>query len=299
MDVVLDRLMQESLELVNEFVGLLPRLLVALVVLVVAVGMGRIAARGLRRILVRTDFSGTHRAFFGKVAVWTFALVGLYLGLTVLEFDGVATGLLAGGGITAVVLGFAFREIGENFLAGFFLAFGRPFEVGDLIRSGDLEGVVRGVDVRHTHIRTADGRDIYIPSARIFNDPLINYTKDGLRRPSFTVGIDYRDDVEAARQELLRTVRAVPGVLAQPAPAVVIADLGPQYVELQVTFWAESDAEELSLANLRSRVMDASREGLARGGFTFSSEVTTGLVGGEGRPFRVELSGEVPTATTA
>lgn len=298
MDGVLDLLRQETLALVEEVVGLAPRLLVALLVLLFAVALGRVAARGVRRVLERTAFSGTHRTFFGKVVVWIFAFVGVYLGLRVMEFDGVAMGLLAGGGITAVVLGFAFREIGENFLAGFFLAFSRPFDVGDLIRSGDLEGVVRGVDIRHTHVRTADGRDIYIPSARIFNDPLTNYTKDGLRRPVFTVGIDYRDDVQAARETVLAAVRGVSGVLDRPPPAVVVQALGPQYVELQAIFWVDAGARELSLAQIRSRAMDAARQSLAESGFTFSSEVTTALEPGGDRPFRVDLGDDAPPSAS-
>jgi len=294
MEAVLATLGEATQALLGQLVELTPRLLVALVVLLIAVVVGRVTARGVRRVLERTDFSGTHRAFFGKVVVWVFAFVGIYLGLQVMGFGGVATGLLAGGGITAVVLGFAFREIGENFLAGFFLAFSRPFDVGDLIRSGDLEGVVRGVDIRHTHVRTADGRDIYIPSARIFNDPLINYTKDGLRRPTFTVGIDYRDDVEGARAAVLDALREVPEVLDRPAPGVVVAGLGPQYVELQAIFWIEVGAEELSLASIRGRSMEAARVRLAEGGFTFSSEVSTGVVSAGEHAFRLEMEGEEP-----
>jgi len=283
MDAVFDTLTEETRVLVAEIVRLVPRLLVALLILLSTVLLGRLAARGVRRILERTDFSGTHRAFFGKAVVWLFAFVGVYLGLRVLEFHGVATGLLAGGGVTAVVLGFAFREIGENFLAGFFLAFSRPFDVGDLIRSGDLEGVVRGVDIRNTHVRTADGRDIYIPSARIFNDPLVNYTK-------FTVGIDYRDDVEAAREALLGALRSVPEALDRPKPSVVVAEFESQYVGLRAIFWAEVGAEDASLAQIRGRAMEAARRRLAEGGFTFSSEVTTSLESAGDRPFRVQVS---------
>lgn len=160
-------------------------------------------------------------------------LFGLIIALNLLGLRGAAASLLDGGGVTAVVLGFAFREIGENFLAGFVLAFSRPFEVGDLIQSEELLGEVRGIELRHTHIRTADGRDIFIPSSQIVNKPVVNYTRDGLRSPSFTVGIDYADDSERARQILLKIVQSTEGVLEIPA-------LAAQYVELEVVFWIDT-----------------------------------------------------------
>ena len=186
--------------------------------------------------------------------------------------------------MTAIVLGFAFREIGENLLAGLFLAFSRPFQLGDLIRSADLEGTVRNIDLRSTHVRTVDGRDIYIPNAQIFNRPLTNYTKDGLRRPAFTFGIDYRDDAEAARQAALAAVRGVEGVLAEPPVEVALSALGPNYVELEATFWISTFDQDTDIVRIRSRAMDATRRVLLAGGFTVSSEVTTPLAVSRRKP---------------
>jgi small-conductance mechanosensitive channel len=67
------------------------------------------------------------------VTFWGVGLLGFALALNLVGLRAVASGLQAGGGITAVVLGFAFREIGENLLAGFLLAFSRPFKVNDII----------------------------------------------------------------------------------------------------------------------------------------------------------------------
>ena len=100
-----------------------------------------------------------------ELSLWIAAFVGALLALKVMGFEGVAAGMLAGGGATAIVFGFAFRQIGENLLAGLFLVFSRPFRIGDLIQSGGLpEGTVEALDLRNTHIRTTDGRDIFIPN---------------------------------------------------------------------------------------------------------------------------------------
>ena len=163
--------------LAEEWDGLMriiPRFVVALVVLGFSIILGRTLGKGIGRIISRGSFKTAHRNFFRGLTQWLIVFLGIILGLNILGLKSLATSLVAGGGITAVVLGFAFREIGENLLAGFFLAFSRPFEIGDLIQSSDFQGTVKSIELRSTHIRTADGRDIYIPSSEIFNKPLIN-----------------------------------------------------------------------------------------------------------------------------
>lgn len=150
------------------------------------------------------------------------------MALNILGFYGLATSILAGGGITAVILGFAFKDIGENFLAGFFMAFSRPFRTGDLIESEGLKGLVQTIELRHTHIRTADECDVYIPSAQLLSKPLFNYTRDGLRRGTFSVGIDYGDDADRACRLIQEKVAADEKVIPKPAPAVQIAGFTPQ-----------------------------------------------------------------------
>lgn len=84
---------------------------------------------------------------------------------------------------------------------------GRTFKPSDFIRSGDFEGRVEGIELRHTHIRAADGRDIFIPCYELFSHPLVNFTRDGLRRLTFRLGLDYGDDIDRARKMLLESVR--------------------------------------------------------------------------------------------
>jgi small conductance mechanosensitive channel len=164
---------------------LTPRLALALVVLVVGFLLARVAGRMVDALLARGELTQIQRGFFRLVAVRLAQLATLAVILDVLGFRGVATWLAASGGIVAVILGFAFRQIGENFIAGVFLAYRSPFRVGDLIRSGSLEGVVRSIDLRATHIRTAEGMDIFIPNSKILNEPVVNFTLDGNLRAEF------------------------------------------------------------------------------------------------------------------
>ncbi len=238
-------------------------------------------------IFSRTSLSGIHKSFFLNTITLLFVILGLIIALNILGLEKVAASLLAGGGITAVVLGFAFREIGENFLAGFFLAFSRPFNIGDTIQSGDFIGVVKSIELRNTHIRTADGRDIFIPSSQIFNQPLINYTKDGLRRPSFVVGIDYGDDAIKAVRLLLEVTKNVEGVLQKPPPGVYISELTAQYVQLEIFFWLDVFKEGVDFLKIKSKVMDNCRKTLLDNDFTLSSETTTNIALAEKTPMDI------------
>jgi small conductance mechanosensitive channel len=204
-------------------------------------------------------------------------VLGLVSAFHLLGLTGVATSLLATGGLMAIVLGFAFREIGENLLAGVFLAFSRSFDVGDLIESSGLLGTVRAIDLRQVHIRTGDGCDIFIPSASIYRNPLHNYTRDGLRRTDFTIGIDYGDDPERARGLILEALRATPGVLADPEPAVLLSGFSATTVDLQAFLWVNAFGPGPGLGEVRHAAMVAARQALAEAGFTFSGNVRTGV----------------------
>jgi len=283
MDIILEAFQKQWVV----FLDLMPKIIMALLVLLVAVWIGRKLGKTVIMIFSRTSLSGIHKSFFLNTITLLFVILGLIIALNILGLEKVAASLLAGGGITAVVLGFAFREIGENFLAGFFLAFSRPFNIGDTIQSGDFIGVVKSIELRNTHIRTSDGRDIFIPSSQIFNQPLINYTKDGLRRPSFVVGIDYGDDAIKAVRLLLEVTKNVEGVLQKPPPGVYISELTAQYVQLEIFFWLDVFKKGVDFLKIKSEVMDNCRKTLLDNDFTLSSETTTNIALAEKTPMDI------------
>jgi small-conductance mechanosensitive channel len=269
MDALMDGFTQDW----NTLIGMAPRILLATFVCLAFYWIGRLAGRGVAGVMRKSSITRTHLAFFRRLTVVVFTVFGLLLALNLIGLRSVSASLLAGGGISAVVLGFAFREIGENFLAGLLLAFNRPFEVGHLIESGGFQGTVRGIALRHTHIRSADGRDIFIPSAQILKVPLVNFTKDGLRRFSLAVAIDYRDDPAAARELLLEKVRGTDGVLDRIEPAVVVTALGSRTVELEAFYWVDTFTPGIDVGRIRSDLVGGCREALLSAGFTLTSDV--------------------------
>jgi len=259
------------------FLAFLPRLILGLAVFLIIYLFGKLSASAVVQIIKRNNFPETYHAFFRKMVKGIFVLIGFVIFLNLIGYNTLAASLVAGGGLTAVMLGFAFKDIGENFLAGFFLAFSRPFTTDDVIETEGIMGTVESIELRHTHIRTPDGCDVFVPSSQLFTKPLYNYTRDGLRRGSFTVGIDYGDDSGLAATLLLNTTRETKGVLSSPESVVQIKSFESAFVEIQVFFWIEAKNQEKTLAMIRTHVMDRCRSALRENGFTISSDVSTAI----------------------
>ncbi|REL33155.1 hypothetical protein DYD21_12930 [Rhodohalobacter sp. SW132] len=259
------------------FVGFLPRLIIAVTIFLLIYFIGRGIAKLVVKILSRSSMPAAHHDFFRKLISTIAVFVGIVVFLNLIGYSTLAASLVAGGGLTAVMLGFAFKDIGENFLAGFFLAFSRPFNSDDVIESGGIMGRVKSIQLRHTHVRTSEGCDVFIPSAQLFTKPLHNYTLDGLRRGGFTVGIDYSDDSQAAITLLQQTLKGARGVLKKPSASVSIRGFDPDFVELQVYFWINARDQEATLPVVRTALMNTCRKALIEAGFTFSADVSTAV----------------------
>lgn len=262
-----------------------PAILGALIVLLVLMGIGHLAGVAASRLLDRTGRAEGYGNLVRRLIRWVSGLLGVVMGLHMLGLTGIATSMLATGGVMAVILGFAFKDIGENLLAGVLLAFSRSFDVGDLVESGGLRGIVRSINLRDTHIRTPDGCDIFVPSAEIFRKPLHNFTRDGLRRGSFTIGIDYGDDPETALIVVDAAVSGTRGVIPKPAAVVEIAEFSGAWVDIRAHLWVNTFAGG-NLSEVRTAAMIATRQALLDAGYTLSSDTTTAVAM---RPLEVRL----------
>ena len=259
------------------FLRFAPRLLYGLLLLVIFLVGARLIGRFAASIFDRSRQLRPNKRFLQQVVTWSITGLGILLALGIMGFSGIAASLLATGGVVAIVLGFAFREIGENFLAGFFLTFSRPFELDDLVKTGDLTGVVRSIELRSIHIRTFDGCDVFVPSAQIFREPLYNYTRDGLRRPSFTVGVAYHDEPEQVIAMLENATRSVAGVLSEPKSFVIVQEFDAQFIQYKVFFWLDENHNERGYVGMCNDVKIDCWRALRGAGMTFSSDVSSGI----------------------
>jgi small conductance mechanosensitive channel len=179
--------------------------------------------------------------FIGASIKSVILIFGLLLVLRFLGLTGMVSGLLAGAGITAFIIGFALKDIGENFLAGILLAFKRPFKVGDIVEINSIRGRVLSLNLRDTHIKTGDGKDVFLPNASIIKNPLTNFTIDGYLSYSFTVGLSYQNDYQKALETIEETMNKVPGVLTiEKKPSVNVIELGSNGLILSISYWVNT-----------------------------------------------------------
>ncbi|MBN3581532.1 mechanosensitive ion channel family protein [Algoriphagus aestuarii] len=201
-------------------------------------------------------------------------LAGLLVVFRIIGLTGVVSGLLAGAGISAFIIGFALKDIGENFLAGIILAFKRPFRVGDIVNINGMSGQVLTLNLRDTQIKTGDGKDVFIPNGVILKNPLINFTIDGFLRYDFTIGLDYGSDYQAAIDLIKKEIQIVPGVLnGNKAPEVWVVDLGESTLNIQVTFWVNTFERTISDAVVKSSAILQVLTALEKAGFNMPARI--------------------------
>ena len=243
------------------FLHLMPRLLVAAIVLAVV----WMAASRLRNYLAaRLSLHSTDPLltnFLTQVGRWLLVLLGTLLALQIVGFSGVVSGVLGGLGLSAFLVGFAFKDIAENFLAGVILAFNRPFHVQDNIEIRGMKGRVLELNLRTTRIKTIDGNDIYLPNSVVLKEPVTNYTRDGQVRQDFAVSVPPGTDAEQVMAQLLEKVRREPLVLTNerhPA-AAAIEELSGGNLTVRVFYWTPSD-QAAEARDTRSRLLNEARQ---------------------------------------
>ena len=145
------------------------------------------------------------------------------LALVVLQRLGVNVGpLIAGLGVTGFILGFAFQETLGSFAAGMMIALNQPFKVGDYVVAGGVEGAVLELNMMATVFATADNKKVVVPNKVIWGSAITNFSALGKRRVDTKVAVDYDTDLNKAVEVAREAIKSIPGVLADPAPAVAV-----------------------------------------------------------------------------
>lgn len=221
----------------DEIVKLTPRMVIAIIVFSLFYLLSKsIRAFTSRRIQKRTE-DLLLADFLGQTVQFVLLTAAFVMVLSILGLGQAASGILAGAGITAFVIGFAFKDIGENLLAGVMLAFSRPFSLGDKIKSDGHEGKVIGLTLRQTIIKTNDGYDIFLPNSSILKSPLINGTVDDLLRHEFEVVTHFEPNLYYKIPLIQAALTTVNGILHNPAPQVRLSQKDIDKISLKVMYW--------------------------------------------------------------
>lgn len=257
-------------DLVRGFVRILPLIVVAVVVITISWIFSRLTVRLLRRGLLDRSLSRLLREVMARVGGILVMLTGLYLVLRIAGLTQLALTLVGGTGLIGLVLGIAFRDITENFLASLFLSLQQPFREGDLIEVANVTGYVQRLTSRTTVLMTLDGNQVQVPNSTVFKSTIRNFTSNPNRRDDFIVGIGYDDSIPFAQEVALKVLAEHPAVLNEPEPLVLVENLGPSTVNLRVYFWL--DGRRYSWLKVKSSVIRLVKRAFQDSGISLPDE---------------------------
>ncbi len=217
-----------------------PNVAAAILLLFVTWLVAKLARRLTTRIMPGDDGRATLTMAVRKlvtIGIWT---GGIALTAIVL-FPSVKPGsLLAGLGIGSVAVGFAFKDIFENFFAGMLILFRQPFKINDHIEVDGIEGVVENITIRDTLVRQTDGQPVIIPNSVLFKNPVTVRTDKDSRRVTVMCGVAYDEDVDESREVIRKAVEKVKSVNTDKPIQIFAQSFGASSIDFEVTWWTGS-----------------------------------------------------------
>jgi len=247
-------------QLSNELSGIfqytiekLPSVALALVIFSIFLFISRPLASLLTRPLQKRNDSRLILLVVRRMISLLFILLGLYILLRLMGLTQFAVALLSGTGVLGLIVGFAFKDIAENFLSSLLLSVQRPFKLGDIIEVAGYLGVVKKMTSRATTLVDFNGDHIQIPNATIYKNAIRNLAANPNMRGTFVVGIGYDVDINQAQAIAFDIMNNLGVVLKQPEPQVLVDSLGSSSCNLRLYFWVNN--EQNSMAKVASVLM--------------------------------------------
>lgn len=217
------------------------QLFVFALILLIARGLAKLTRKVVSKAVSSKNLKLSHlmQDFFISMSgkfVW---VIGIMVGLSQLGLN--LAPILTGFGIAGVIIGFALQDTLSNFAAGMMLLIYRPFDVGDFVYAGGVDGKVSHMSLVNTTIRTFDNQIIIVPNSKIWGDVIKNVTHERIRRVDMVFGIGYADDLLKAESVLSDIITSHPAVLRTPEPMIKVHTLNTSSVDFIVRPWVKTD----------------------------------------------------------
>ncbi|MCF0058397.1 mechanosensitive ion channel family protein [Dyadobacter sp. CY356] len=220
-------------------IGFVPNIIIAILLLVIfrylAGYGGRLMSKGLSR-------ASQNEALVSLVSSLTRIIIfttGLFFALGILGLDKTVTSLVAGAGVLALAIGFAFQDLTTNFISGAFIAIQRPIKVGDVIETNGFTGKVKSINLRSVIIDNLAGQQIEIPSKDIFQKPITNFTYSGERRVQIECGISFNEDLALIEKISLQAIQSLGFLSTTRQVDFSYTKFGTTTIDFQIQFWID------------------------------------------------------------
>lgn len=232
--------------------------------------VGRLLAAGVRRRWLALD-RPSFAHVMSRVVGMAFVLLAVLAAATIIFPTVKPVNVLGSVGFFSIAVGFAFRDILENLLAGILLLFRAPFRIGDEVEIEGTRGAVVEVNLRETVIRAYDGRRVLIPNATVYKNQLVVQTGYETIRTEAIIGVAYESDVEQARGIILAVLNGIEAVRAEPMPQVLVGELGASTVDMQILFWTAP--QQSTVRCVRDQVLTEAKSALDKAGIEMPADI--------------------------
>jgi small conductance mechanosensitive channel len=192
----------------------------------------------MSKVMIKRGVDAMLASFMSSIA---YILAAAFIVIAALGHLGIqTTSLVAIIGAAGLAIGLALQGSLANFASGVMIIAFRPFKVGDFVEAGGAVGVVEGIQIFSTQMKTGDNKTIIIPNANITNSNITNYSTKDTRRVDLVFGIGYDDDIKKAKQILEDIVTNDERILKDPAPVVAVSELADSSVNFIVRPWVNA-----------------------------------------------------------
>ncbi len=260
----------ELQDLWRQVIRALPLFGAGLLVLGLTVLLSRSAAGILTSFFTRRTDSEILKGVIRKIIIVVIVLLGIYLFLRISGLTRIAVSVIGGTGVAGLILGFAFRDIAENFLASILISIQRPFQIQDTIEVEGHLGIVQKVTTRGTILMDFDGNFIQLANSTVYKNTIKNFTANPKIRSDFAVGIGYDASITEAQSIAQKVINEHPAVLHEPEPLVLVEQFGASTINLRIYFWI--DGQEFSVLKVKSAVMRLTLRALDEAGISLPDE---------------------------
>lgn len=180
----------------------------------------------------------------GRLAKIAVLIVGFAITLAIIAPSIKLSTLVGSLGVGSVAIGFAFKDILQNWLSGLLILLRQPFKIGDQIEAAGFEGTVQSIETRATIIKTYNGEHAIIPNSELYTNSVLVKTKTNLSRGDYTIGISYDADVDQALDLIRSELSKIDEVVDDPAPEAHVWELADSSVNILTRWWTNAEKSE-------------------------------------------------------
>lgn len=235
----MENLFSENLDLIGQYI--VPwsiKIVAAVLIYIIGRWVAKLVVKSVVKLMEKSNVDESLRQFVGNIVGATLTVFIIIAAIEQLGVD--TTSIMAIFAAAGLAVGLALKDSLSNFSAGVMLILFKPFKLGDLVTAGGSTGVVEGIQIFNTIMRTGDNQEIIIPNSHIYGASIINMSTRDTRRVDLVIGIGYDDNIGKAKQLIEEIITKNSLILTNPAPTIMVIELGESCIDIAVRPWVKT-----------------------------------------------------------